>query len=65
MIPFCASDERSPSIVCVFPVPVCPYANTVASYPFITSPIIGRTLANTSAWSDCAVKTCEQWSGRA
>ena len=39
----------SPSMVCVLPVPVCPYANTVDSYPPRTSEMTGaRVLSKTS-----------------
>jgi hypothetical protein len=40
---------RPTSMVCVLPVPVCPYANTVDSYPLSTSEITGaRVWSNTS-----------------
>lgn len=50
----CQCNNRSlsvPSMVKVFPVPVCPYANTVQLYPSNTSPNNGRTTAlYTSIW---------------
>ena len=41
IIPFNSGFERTPSIVNVLPVPVCPYANTVPLYPSNTKPTIG------------------------
>ena len=45
-------------MVCVFPVPVWPYANTVLSYPASTSPMTGaRVWSNTSFCVEKEVKT--------
>ena len=49
MTPRFSEELMSPSMVCVLPVPVCPYANTVDSYPPSTSEMTGaRVLSKTS-----------------
>ncbi len=41
MMPACSPKPIAPSIVCVLPVPVCPYANTVQLKPCKTWPMMG------------------------
>ena len=47
-----------PTIVCVFPEPVAPYASTVALRPLTTSSISGRVVTRkTASWPASASKT--------
>ena len=45
IIPFISGGLSLPSIVCVFPVPVCPYAKIVPLYPSNTDSTIGKAVS--------------------
>ena len=45
MIPFNSGGDSLPSIVCVFPVPVYPYAKIVPLYPSRTDSTIGNAVS--------------------
>ena len=47
----------APTIVCVFPAPLCPYAMTAPCMPRVTSSSVGSRYANTSAFSRAPSKT--------
>ena len=51
MMPSCPASVLLPSIVCVLPVPVCPYAKIVPLYPDKTDSIMGSAAnLNTFSW---------------